>query len=236
MKCIIVDDEPLGRRAIQILLQETPSISVIGEFGDAISASKFLQNNPIDLIFLDIKMPGINGLEFARNIPSNTLVIFTTAYAEYALDSYEVDAVDYLVKPIELDRFKRAVEKAENYHTLLMADSLKSSVESITNEYMFVKSERRYFKVSFNDILFIEGLKDYIILQLKERRIITKMTLKSILEKLPYELFLRVNKSYIVNTEKIDSFDSNDIFIDKYEVAIGNTYRDEFFQKFMINN
>ena len=112
MNCIIVDDEPLGRKAIQLLIQDTPMLSLCGSFGDAVSAGKFMQASPVDLVFLDIKMPGVNGLEFARMIPSDTLVIFVTAYAEYALDSYEVDAIDYLVKPIEIERFKRAVQKA----------------------------------------------------------------------------------------------------------------------------
>lgn len=235
MNCIIVDDEPLGRRAIQLLMQEISSLTLVGEFGDAESASVFLLQNTVDLVFLDIRMPGINGIEFARSIQSDTLIIFTTAYVEYALDSYEVDAIDYLVKPVEKERFKKAVEKAQAYHALLGADSAKSSVETVSAEHIFVKSERRYYKIYFKDILFIEGLKDYIILQLKDQRVITKMTLKAIQEKLPVELFLRVNKSYIVNTEQIESFDSNDIFIDKYEIAIGNTYREQFFRKFLIN-
>ena len=109
MNCIIVDDEPLGRKAIQLLIQDTPVLSLCGSFGDAVSAGKFMQASPVDLVFLDIKMPGVNGLEFARMIPSDTLVIFVTAYAEYALDSYEVDAIDYLVKPIEIERFKRCL-------------------------------------------------------------------------------------------------------------------------------
>lgn len=231
MKCIIVDDEPLGRKAIERLIREIPSLNLLDNFGDATSAGEFLQNNSVDLVFLDIRMPGIDGIEFAKTIGKETLVIFTTAYPEYALESYEVDAIDYLVKPIEFDRFLKAVEKATDYHSLLSAQ--KNSVESITDEYMFAKAERRYFKIMFSSILFIEGLKDYVVIHTTEQKIITKMNLKTIFEQLPQKLFFRVNKSYIVNSQHIRSFDNNDILITSYEIPIGTAYRDAFFEKFL---
>ena len=158
--------------------------------------------------------------------------LYIAAYTEYALDSYEVDAVDYLVKPIEFERFQKAVNKAINYHALLVTGE-KENIEEVENDYLFVKSERRYFKVNFEDILFIEGLKDYVILQLKDQRIITKMTLKAMQEQLPASLFFRINKSYIINTRHITSFDNNDVTIRSHEIAIGNSYRDDFFEKFV---
>ena len=236
MNCIIVDDEPLGRKAIQLLIQDTPVLSLYGSFGDAVSAGKFMQASPVDLVFLDIKMPGVNGLEFARMIPSDTLVIFVTAYAEYALDSYEVDAIDYLVKPIEIESFKRAVQKAHTYHSLLKTDNSKNQVESVSASHIFVKAERRYFRIQLENILFIEGLKDYVVIQTPEQRIVTKMNLKSIHEMLPKDVFLRTNKTYIVNSNYIASFDNNDVFIGKYEISIGNSYRDAFFEKFFMKN
>ena len=186
------------------------------------------------LIFLDIQMPGITGIEFAHTVSKRTLIIFTTAYTEYALDSYEVDAIDYLVKPIEPERFQKAVQKALSYHSLLMKEEKEAIETNVSSEYFFVKSERKYFKVNYTDILFIEGLKDYVILQLPEQRIITRMNMKGISELLPQDLFLRVNKSYIVNTRHIDSFDNNDIYIGNYEIAIGNSYRDTFFEEFLM--
>ncbi|WP_278626193.1 DUF6268 family outer membrane beta-barrel protein [Parabacteroides gordonii] len=156
--------------------------------------------------------------------------------AEYALDSYEVDAIDYLVKPIEIERFKRAVVKANVYHTLLKTDNSKNLVESVAADHIFVKAERRYFKIQFRNILFIEGLKDYVVIQTPDQRIVTKMNLKSIHEMLPKDIFLRTNKSYIVNTDYIDSFDNNDVFIGKYEISIGNSYRDAFFDTFFMKN
>ena len=232
MKCIIVDDEPIARKGIRSLIARVPELELMEMFNNASSAATYLTSHPVDLVFLDVQMPGITGIEFARNISKDTLIIFTTAYTEYALDSYEVDAVDYLVKPIEFERFQKAVNKAMNYHTLLVTGE-KENIEEVENDYLFVKSERRYFKVNFEDILFIEGLKDYVIIQLDEQRVITRMNLKNIFELLPKHDFLRVNKSYIVNTKHIDSFDNNDIFIKTHEIAIGNTYRDAFFEAFM---
>ena len=231
MNCIIVDDEPLAREAVEMLINETGQLTLAGSFNNAASAAKFIHEHPVDLIFLDIRMPKVTGLEFARTIPKSTLVIFTTAYAEYAIDSYEVDAIDYLVKPVEAERFQKAVEKAMIYHALLLQEE-KENIEPVDNEFFFVKSDRRYFKVNFKDILFIEGLKDYVIIQLPDQRIITKTSMKAIHELLP-KIFLRVNRSYIVNTRQITSFDNNDIYIDKYEIAIGNNYRDIFFDEFV---
>ena len=232
MNCIIVDDEPLAREAIELLVKDISGLTLTSIFNNAASAAKFMNEHPVDLLFLDIQMPGITGIEFARTIPKKTLIIFTTAYTEYALDSYEVDAIDYLIKPVDPERFKRAVEKAFSYHSLLSQEE-KENIEPIADEYFFVKSDRKYFKVNFEDILFVEGLKDYVILQLSEQRIITRMNLKAIYDVLPKSLFLRVNKSYIVNTAQIEAFDNNDIFIKNYEIAIGNSYRDIFFEEFV---
>ncbi|MBX9187826.1 response regulator transcription factor [Bacteroides sp. K03] len=234
MNCIIVDNEPLAREAMELLIADTGVLNLMGTFNSAVSASRFMEEYSVDLIFLDIQMPGITGIEFARTISRKTLVIFTTAYTEYALDSYEVDAVDYLVKPIEPERFRKAVDKAVSYHLLLLKEE-KEAIETIkAAEYFFVKADRRYFKVNFADILFIEGLKDYVILQLDDQRIITRMTLKAVFDLLPENTFIRVNKSYIVNTRHIDSFDNNDIFIKSNEIAIGNSYRDAFFEEFVL--
>ncbi len=232
MKRIIVDDEPIARKGIAKMVSAISQLELLDGFNSAESASVYLQNTEVDLIFLDINMPGINGIEFARTIPKTTLVIFTTAYSQYAVDSYELDAVDYLVKPIDITRFRKAVEKAITYHALLI-DEENRIVEKVADDYIFVKTDRRFYKVNLADILFIEGLKDYIIIQMQNSRIITRMTIKNIYEWLPKEVFIRINRSYIVNKDKIDSFDNNDVYIQKYEIAIGNVYRDEFFKTMM---
>ena len=229
MNCIIVDDEPLGRKAIQLLVKETTILKLLGSFGDADAAGRFMAENQVDLVFLDIRMPGADGIEFAKSIPKETLVIFTTAYPEYAVDSYALDAIDYLLKPVEPERFQKAVEKACDYLLLLSEKSQKNQLETVAQNHIFVRSDRRFYRILFEDILFIEGLKDYIIIQTNQRKIITKSSLKAIQEQLPTDIFMRVNKSYIVNLNQIESFDANDIFIGKHEIAIGSAYKDSFF-------
>ena len=214
MNCIIVDDEPVARKGMKSLIEQVSQLELAGSFNSAIAASAFMNEHTVDLIFLDIQMPGITGIEFAHSIPD------------------EVNAVDYLIKPIELSRFLKAVNKAVAYHKLLVSAE-PEKVENIREDYLFIKSERRFFKINFSSILFIEGLKDYSILQLEDQRIITKMNLKNIHEQLPGKLFLRVNKSYIVNISRIDSFDTNDIYIKTYEIALGGSYKRSFFEEFM---
>lgn len=235
MKCIIVDDEPLAREAIQMLIDKTDVLELVNSFNGAESASIFLKNNPhtIDLVFLDIQMPGINGIEFSSSIPKETLVIFTTAFSEFAAESYEVDALDYLIKPVKLERFQKSVEKAQNYFELLKTQNTTSNIESATSEYFFVKAERKMFKLHFKDIFFIQGLKDYVILHTDNQRIITAMNIKTIQDQLPKNIFVRVSKSYIINSNYIDSLDNNTIFIGENEIPIGNVYRDDFFNEFV---
>ena len=235
MNCIIVDDEPLARKGIKMLVDESPHLTCLGSFNQARLASQFLENNPVDLIFLDIKMPGIDGIAFARTIPRQTLVIFVTAFAEFAVDSYEVEAVDFLVKPVDEKRFHKAVEKAATYHALL-EKSGKNTTEKITGEYIFVKADRRFVKINFTDITFVEALKDYVIIHTAEQRVITRMNLKAIQEQLPAALFIRISKSYIINIRHITSFDNNSILIGKHEIFIGDNYRSRFFDDFVSKN
>ncbi|MDH6358488.1 LytTR family DNA-binding domain-containing protein [Parabacteroides sp. PF5-9] len=234
MRCIIVDDEPIAREGIKLLVAEIPQLELLTSFNNAEDASVFIHDTTVDLIFLDINMPGINGIEFAHNIPRQTLIIFTTAYSQYALDSYEVDAIDYLVKPIDPVKFRKAVNKAIIYHSLLINEEKKRV--DVEDEYILVKSDRKYFKVNLNEILFVEGLKDYVIIQMENQRIISRMTLKSIHELLPQSIFIRINRSYIINTKYIDSFDNNDVFIKNYEIGIGSSYREDFFKSIATNN
>jgi len=235
MNCIIVDDEPLARKGIKLLVDESPRLTCLGAFSQAQAASLFMESNAVDLIFLDIKMPGINGIAFARTIPRQTLVIFVTAFAEFALDSYEVEAVDFLVKPIDEKRFHKAVEKAAAYHALLMNYD-KNTTERITGEYIFVKADRRFVKINFIDITFVEALKDYVIIHTADQRVITRMNLKYIYEQLPPAMFLRVSKSYIINIKHITSFDNNSIMVGTHEIFIGESYRSRFFDDFVSKN
>lgn len=233
MKCIIIDDEPIARKGIEKLVNEISTLELVGTFESADAATGFINDYPVDLFFLDIQMPGLNGIDFAKMIPSTSLVIFTTAFAEYALDSYEVDAIDYLVKPIKPERFNKAVEKALSYHSMLLSEEKNTNVGDVQSDFIFIKSDRRFFKVYFQDILFVEGLKDYVIIQTVDQRLITHMNLKTIHQLLPQQIFLRVNRSYVVNKDNIDSFSNNDVFIKNYEIGIGNHYRDLFLNELL---
>ncbi len=233
MNCIIVDDEPLAREAIEMLIEKTQNLILLGSFNSAATASKFMLDNTVDLVFLDIQMPSINGIEFAKTIPQETFVIFTTAFSEFATDSYEVDAIDYLIKPVKLERFQKAVDKAQTYSKLFKADYTKNNIENTTDDYFFVKADRKIFKIYFNDILFIEGLKDYVVMHTENQKVITAMNIKTIHEQLPSNMFVRVSKSYIINAKKIDSVDNNTVYIGKNEIPIGNIYRDSFFNEFV---
>lgn len=233
MNCIIVDDEPLAREAIGMLINQVEDLELIGSFNSPGSAAGFLENNTVDLIFLDIQMAGINGIEFARTIPKETFVIFTTAYSEFATDSYEVDAIDYLIKPVKSARFQKAVEKAQTYSRLFRTDYTNNNIEQVADDFFFVKADRRIFKVYFDNILFIQGLKDYVVMHSENQRIITAMNIKTIYDQLPKEMFVRVSKSYIINVKHIGSVDNNTVYIGANEIPIGNIYRDYFFNEFI---
>ncbi|BFO68528.1 LytTR family DNA-binding domain-containing protein [Chryseobacterium sp. S0630] len=232
MNCIIVDDEPLARSEMRSLIAEISSMDVLGEFSNAPSALEFLKDNDVDLIFLDIEMPMVTGLEFAEMLPKKSLIIFTTAYSQYALKSYELEAVDYLLKPIDPQRLEKAIDKAVLYTELLSKDTVKNTVESNTADFLFIKAERRFYKISFSDIKFIEGLKDYVVIHTKQQKLITAMNLKTIHQKISGETFIRVSKSYVVNMNFIDSFDNHNIYIEDSEIPLGEVYRAEFFTKF----
>lgn len=230
MNCIIVDDEPLAREELQALLGEVSNIEIKAKFSTAIKALDFIKENQVDLVFLDIEMPLMNGLEFAMQIPEKTLIVFTTAYPQYALKSYEFDAIDYLLKPIDSNRLDKAVKKATLYIELLSEQ--KNTIESNTPDFLFIKADRRYHKIYFKDIWFVEGLKDYVIIHTQNQKLITAMNLKSIHQKLPETYFQRVSKSYVINLEYIDSFTNHTLYIKDAEIPLGDVYKKDFFDKY----
>jgi DNA-binding LytR/AlgR family response regulator len=236
MNSIIVDDEPLAREAIKMLVDSNPDLELVGIFNSSESASVFLENNEVDLVFLDIQMPGTNGIDFARTISKDTFVIFTTAFSEFALDSYEVDAIDYLIKPVKSERFQKAVEKTRSYSKLFKSNDSENNIETVAEDHFFIKAERKIVKVYFENILFIVGLKDYVIIHTENQKIIAAMNIKTIGEKLPKNKFVRVSKSYIINSKHIDSVDNNTVYIGVNEIPIGNIYRDFFFDEFVAKN
>ncbi|WP_313254486.1 LytTR family DNA-binding domain-containing protein [Empedobacter sp.] len=232
MNCIIIDDEPLAREEMELLIKEVSELEIIGKFSNAMLASKFLETTVPAIIFLDIEMPFVNGLEFAKSIPKNSLIIFTTAYSQYAIDGYELDAIDYLLKPIDKNRLAKAVTKAVFYHHLLFNKVEENTIEENDDNYLFIKADRKQYKISFAEILFIEGLKDYVVLHTKTKKLITAMNLKTIHQKINADHFIRVSKSYIVNTQHINSFDNHTIYMNEFEIPMGETYRSDFMLKY----
>lgn len=221
MKCLIVVDLPVARTGMKRLIESHPDLRLAGSFDNAVAALQALPDSGAKLIFTDIKMPGLSGMDFARLLPSDVMVIFTTAYSEYAVVSYDIGVIDYLVKPIEPLRFERAVAKA------LAMEKARSHIASIQDEEILtVKSDRRFIRIPFADILYLEGNKDLVLIHLQDHTLTTRATLRSVEEMLPVEKFIRVNKSFIVNRKKITAFDSSDILIGRREIAIGPTYRD----------
>jgi DNA-binding LytR/AlgR family response regulator len=233
MTCIIVDDEPLARQGMEINIAGMGALQLLGSFSNALAANDFLRKEKVDLMFLDINMPEMSGLDFVRSLRDAPLVIFTTAYPQYALDSYELDAIDYLVKPIRIERFVKAVNKAENHLQLLQQEGGSNHVEKIEEDFIYIKADRKYFRVYFKDILYIEGLKDYVVIFTTDSRIITSMNVKTIGSQLPAEIFARVSKSYIVNTLHITSFDNEFVYIQTNEIPLGQSFKDDFMKQYV---
>lgn len=229
MNCIIVDDEPLARAEMKALINEVSSAKILGSFSNAWTALDFLKSNKVDLIFLDIEMPMVTGLDFATQLSGSTLVIFTTAYPQYALKSYELDAIDYLLKPIDKGRLDKAIKKAETYQSLLSGNPEKNTLEGNTADFLLIKSDRRFHRIKFENMRFIEGLKDYVVIHLAGQKLITAMNLKTFHQKIPQDIFLRVSKSYVVNKNYIESFYHHTIYLGTNELPIGEVYKKDFF-------
>lgn len=228
MNCIVIDDEPLAREGLRHLISTEPELRLAGMFSNIMDAATHMAVQMPDILFLDIQMPGANGLEFARAIRSKTLVIFTTAFTDYATESYEVDAIDYLVKPIRPERFRKAVDKAAHYLRLLRTVSGNTELPQVEKEHIFVRANGMNNKIELDDLYFIEGLKDYVILHLKEKKIMTNMILKEIHQCLPQKRFFRVNKSYIINAKHVSGYNNTSVFIGKQEISLSVVYRAAF--------
>jgi two-component system LytT family response regulator len=219
--CVIIDDEPLAVELLQSYVDREPQLRLLATFHDAQDGVAFIRSHSVDLIFLDIQMPHLNGIQLLKSLELPPMAIFTTAYSEYAVEGFELDAIDYLLKPFDMKRFQRAVTKAIEYHRSL------SITGTDKNPYIFIKSEYQVIKINYEDIRYIESLDDYIkIYTTNTRPVLTLMTLKTILEKLPEELFGRVHRSYIIAFKKIDSIRNKRIKIGETEIPIGSSYAD----------
>ena len=221
IRCLIVDDEPLAREILGQYVSQSDELQLVGACKNANEVVELLQKESVDVLFLDIQMPGISGMALMKSLENPPLVVFTTAYDQYAVEGYEVSAVDYLLKPISPDRFKKAVEKVRE-----MIQYKKSSSRDLN--YMFIRADYQDIKVMLDDILYVEGLKDYVKVVTKEKRIITLTNIKGMLEKLPQDRFIRVHKSYIVAKDKVQTVKGTILTIDDKEIPIGLTFKDNF--------
>ena len=237
INCIAVDDEPLALGLVCKFIEQTPFLNLVGRYSGAVDALKALHQQKIDLIFLDIQMPDLNGIELARVLGKGAdipRVIFTTAYNQFALEGYKVDAVDYLLKPFNYEEFLRAAQKALNYHQLLNrynAPGPAAAVEEHADEdYLFLKVEYQLVRIALDDILYIEGLKDYVKVHLKnsDKATLSLTSLKALEEKLPSKRFMRVHRSFIVSLDKVTSMTKNSVQIGKMIIAVGDQYKEAF--------
>lgn len=233
---IIVDDEPLALDVLETYIEKIPELNLVQRCNNALEANDALKNNDIDLMFLDIQMPQLTGVDFLKTLSKPPLVIFTTAYANYAVEGYELNALDYLLKPISLERFMKAVNKAVEQIQLQRGGTGGSEGEPTGSgnepeDFIFVKADKKLVKVTYNEIIYIEGLKDYVIIRLNTGRVITLQTMKSLEDKLPSQLFKRIHRSYIVGIEKINAIVGNMVEVEEKgqtkHLPIGKNYREE---------
>lgn len=229
IKCIIVDDEPLALDLLESYVLKTPFLELMSKFTSPFEAMQYVTANKVDLIFLDIQMPGITGIEFSRILQNGPKVIFTTAYSQYALEGFKVDALDYLVKPFNYQEFLKAANKALTWFGMLNKQPEEKKADSDDNA-IFVKSEYKLLKIEYEKIIYIEGLKDYVKIYLTDqpRPVLTLMTLKSLEEKLTPHNFMRVHRSYIVNLNKISIIERNRIVFGSTYIPIADGYKEKF--------
>jgi len=227
VKCLIVDDEPMARDVIRRYIEKVPTLQLVGECGNAIDAMVFLHNESADLIFLDIRMPHLSGTEFVRSLRNIPKIIFTTAYKEYALDGFELDVVDYLLKPIRFERFLRAVNKAFPQKNNELVPQIASEKKN-SSGFIYLKADRKMIKVVLDDILYIESARDYLKVFTQNSSIVTRQTISSIEAMLSDTEFVRIHRSYIVSIKKINSFTHETVEIGKKELPIGRFYLNGF--------
>jgi DNA-binding LytR/AlgR family response regulator len=235
MTCIIVDDEPLAREGLELKIAKMGFLELVGQFVNGLDANRFLSDHHVELIFLDIQMPDITGLELLRTLKNPPLVILTTAYPQFALDGFALDVVDYLLKPIDFQRFVMAVNKAREIHDLRQRN--KSHADSVHDDFIYIRADRQYIKVFFKEIRYLEGMKNYVMFHTLGGRLMTAISLQQALESLPRVKFARVNKSYVVNVAFVRRVQTDFLLMDNdFEVPFGSAYQEDFIRTYVKGN
>ncbi len=227
IKCLIIDDEPLASDLVESFAKKIPDLEVVRKINDPLEALNIINQGGIDLIFLDIEMPNINGVQFVKSLNTSPHVIFTTAYSDYALEGYELNVIDYLLKPFSFGRFLKAANKAIESIRKNRSTNESEKQATSTEDFMFVKADKKITKIKFNDIYYIEAMQDYVRLFLKEDKITVHGTLKKVEEKLAPRQFIRVHRSYIISLNKIDEIVGNIVRIKGNEIPIGLNYKEK---------
>ncbi|WP_428655363.1 LytR/AlgR family response regulator transcription factor [Runella sp.] len=230
LTCVVVEDEPLARNLLEQYILKVSHLQLVKSFSNPLTALEFLRNNSVDILFSDIQMPEITGISLLKILPKKPLVVLTTAYSEYAIEGYELDVLDYLLKPITLERFLKSVEKATQRLSVLPPSTIPEATapNDQTQSCIFVKDGTKLVKIRLSEILYIEGLKDYVTIYTKDKKVVTLQTLKSLEVLLTPHHFIRVHHSYIVSFEAIDTIDKEKIQIGKMWIPISDTYRKSF--------
>ena len=231
INCIIIDDEPLARKGLKEYIADADFLNLIAEFDNPLKATELISKGEVQLLFLDIQMPKITGLDFFKSLQNPPPVIFTTAYPQYALEGFEVNALDYLVKPISFDRFLKAAMKAKEYYEVRDKNTAESS--SSTPDYFFIKADNKLVKLQYDEILYAEALQNYVVIHTREKKFITYLTFKSVEEYLPSSSFIKTHKSYIVAASKIDSIEGNEIRIAQHSIPISRNLKDEVMERLL---
>lgn len=236
MNCVIIDDEPLAREGLASYVREVDFLNLTGTCENPLELIKLLDHQAIDLIFLDIQMPKMNGIDFLKIMQKPPMVIITTAYPSYALEGFQLNVLDYLLKPITFDRFFKSANKAKDYHRLLNNWAQPGAPKTETDEgYFFIKCGNKYEKIYLDEILYVEGMQNYVTIFTAKGKYITLLNLKSLEQNLDSKLFIRVHKSYIVSTGKIDGIEGNDIFIGQHRIPISRNYREQVIRQVVAN-
>jgi DNA-binding LytR/AlgR family response regulator len=229
MTCIAIDDEPKALDILAFFIAKTPFLELKGTFRDPFQAMDFILNNKPDLIFLDINMPELTGIQLLKSLSKAPLVILTTAYSEHAIESYELNVVDYLLKPIEFDRFLKAVMKTKELFVLKSGnEKLNVKSDLLDEDVVYIKSGTKTFRVKTDSILYIEGLGNYVNFILQDKKIITYLSMNEVLDMLPPGLFCRIHKSYVISLKNIDVIEKHQVIIKNKCIPVGLTYRDHF--------
>ncbi len=229
INCIVIDDEPLARKGLKEYIADTDFLNLVGEFDNPLKATEMISNGGVQLLFLDIQMPKITGLEFFKTLQNAPPVIFTTAYPQYALEGFEVNALDYLVKPISFERFLKASLKAREYYEVRE----KNTSEPSAATYFFIKADNKLVKIVYDEVLFVEALQNYVTIYTAEKKYMTYLTFKSVEDYLPADKFLKVHKSYIVAASKVDSIEGSDIRIGDRHIPISRNQKEEVMEKLL---